>query len=652
MATTENTLRTRQNMEVLDVWKNLSSQVNALTKRQIAVFPDTVKPKTQRDLEVEVNVDKTVEALNNALETRLANLEFVLKNDAQLGAMARMRPPPARRRMVIDEEGEEKLPPPTLEPTDEVMTKEERKKVDKRNAEKMRKYNEKLQKMTEERLKKEAERAESERKIEERIRGEQKENIKLLPFQNSYQEVINTGSVVSQWNTIVRFYQKQGLSKQSQEMVKVKVQDLIPNLEAIVYGLGEAVDVLFATNNYNNNVGLKILELLRTQSVYQLIKRQIDTTSFEIVSVFALDTAFKNIFAELSEERRELLDELANRETGSIASRPIRQVPSFSSKNFDERLKALSDEMGINVKSLNPDLIAKLKALNKEDFEKYAMEAFQSVRQQKKGLSLTRATLLGELRGMAVLIGKIQRRLSNGIPEQIALKGEMITVIDNDELKEPPPDEPLEDVGDEPQPPNPDDYFDLAYDEDGNEEKIWNENKEEADWDTANRDFNDALAEYQRKVENNQRIAEQNRLNEIARADKATQQEERANLVREIAELEASVPSLEARLQILLGRLEEKEDELSEFMNTTSLEAYTNALKNIADAYAGKLQKTRGKGMPIDSRGLAGMGSHYGAEDDSEEEDSESESESDEEDPLSFDDRRNDSYYSRPIRRR
>ena len=657
MATTENTLRTRQNMEILDVWKNLSSQVNALTKRQVAVFPDTLKPKTQRDMEVEVNVDKSVESLNSALEARLANLEFVLKNDAQLGAMARTVAPRPRPEAPVEAKEPQPPPLPILEPSVERMTKDERKITDRRNAEvirqyeeRLRQYEERVQKMREEALRSRAGRAEAERKIEERIRGEQKESIRLLPFQNSYQDVINTGSIVSLWNNIVRYYQKQGLSRQSQEMVKVKVQDLIPNLEAIVYGLGQAVDVLFATNKYTEQVGLKILELLRTQSVYQLIKRQIDTTSFEVVSVSALETAFKNIFAELSEERRELLDELTNRDTGSIATRPIRKIPQFSSTNFRERLRALGDEMGIDVSAIDPDLEDRLKRMNQKDFERYAVEALQSVRQEKNILSLKQSELISNATKTSIALGRIISQISD-TARKIAMKKSMINIIDGDEIKQPPPDEPTEDLGDEPLPPDPEDYFETVLNEDGEEEIIWNENREEADWDSANREFNDALAEYRRKKAKNESILEQNRLNAIALADKATQEEEKANLVREIRELEDSIPRLELKERRIQEQLLQRQEVIDTFLSLGVAEAYGNALGDLVDAYAGKLQKTTGKDKSIVSRGLAGMGSHYGAEDDSEEEDSESES--DEEDrPFDFDDRRNDSYYSRPARRR
>ena len=56
------TLRDRANMEILDVFKNVNRQVFGREKQQIAVFPETILPNTQRDTDTEVNVDKL---LNN-----------------------------------------------------------------------------------------------------------------------------------------------------------------------------------------------------------------------------------------------------------------------------------------------------------------------------------------------------------------------------------------------------------------------------------------------------------------------------------------------------------------------------------------------------------------------------------------------------------
>jgi hypothetical protein len=65
------TLRDRANMEILDVFKNVNRQVFNREKQQIAVFPETILPNTQRDTGTEVNVDKSIEQINKIIETKV-----------------------------------------------------------------------------------------------------------------------------------------------------------------------------------------------------------------------------------------------------------------------------------------------------------------------------------------------------------------------------------------------------------------------------------------------------------------------------------------------------------------------------------------------------------------------------------------------------
>ncbi len=660
MATTENTLRTRQNMEILDVWKNLSSQVNALTKRQIAVFPDTVKPKTQRDLEVEVNVDKTVEALNNALETRLANLEFVLKNDAQLREVV-VRPARRVERDSSDESSDvsssdssssssdapsEQEIPPYIDTTE--LGKEDRKRANASN-----KIRERLL-MERAKREKQAERFQAERRAERKGRIG-KEDIKLLPFQNAYQDVVTTGAIVSQWNNIVRFFQKQGLSKQSQEMIKVKVQDLVPNLEALLYGLGQAVDALFSHPSYTNQVGMKILELLRTQSVYQLIKTQIDTASFEILSVSGLDTAFKNIFAELSQERRELLDEISVRESGRITDKPIRIIPKFSTQNFEERLKALASELGINPSSLPDNLVNKLKAMNQADFEKATGELLVETKRRGVIRDTKQQKAIEELQRRRLELAHLERENSVVLPARVRMLEENIRLAEADEKYEVGAlgaQEPLIDLPNVSNPPSQNDFYDV--DIQSGEEIL-----DESAYRRAVDEYERQKAEYDRVVAMNEQIENDNMMREVLGAfDDTQKQEVILSLKRQLKETTDEADQNALRANALQSKIATLTSQLSALANknyrqpSAFIRTTITNLDALANAYAGNFQKTKGRGKPIDSRGLAGMGSHYGAEDDSEEEDdSESESESEGEDPLAFDDRRNDSYYSRPARR-
>lgn len=74
------TIRAKQAREILDIWGDVSRQVTAITRKQVATFPQSLKPKTQRDLGVEINTEKSIEGLNKTLESKLAALEFLVQN--------------------------------------------------------------------------------------------------------------------------------------------------------------------------------------------------------------------------------------------------------------------------------------------------------------------------------------------------------------------------------------------------------------------------------------------------------------------------------------------------------------------------------------------------------------------------------------------
>lgn len=641
MTSTDNTIRTRQNMEVLDVWKNLNSQVNAITKRQIAVFPDSVKPKTQRDLEVEVNVDKSIEGLNAILESRLAALEFVLKNDTQLkGAVV-----PVVARPIAPDEDDVKAEP-AIPP---FRAYAEENKEDRRQAEREMRQRDRLLAEREARRIAEAEarvRREAEQKSAQ-VSGEIQKSAKELPFTNAYQEVINTGSIVSTWNAIVRYYTKQGLSKTTQEMIKVKVQDLTPNLEAMIYGLGEAVDVLF-TRKFDSALGMKILEIMRTLSIYRLVKQQVDTAGFELISVPLMDTSFKNLFAELSQERRELLAEISQRGTSGnrLAQRPIRIIPQFDTGNFQERLKALMSELG--VRTLPQDLVASLKKMNKADFERYVDEAVRQTRE------VHRPPLDAQERRLAQRAQELNQQiidLQSVIRVQIPMDIEDLEAR-ADRLREPYEEAKYEaqmieipEGGIHPEPLNVDDF----KDEDG----VVDEDR----WMVAVAQYQDEEEEADRQDRERDRAIAHNRDVEDSKLeDEAERQEMLRAVEQEIVEKGDLLRRLEVDLETAGDELDQIEA-TAEDRKSVWVDSVLDALREYREANIERLrqQRTRGKGKPkgadIDTRGLASLRYHYGAEDSESETESDSDEESDsesDEDVLDFDDRRNDMYYSRP----
>jgi len=552
MTSTE-TLRAKQNMEILDVFKNLNSQVNAITRRQIAVFPDTMKPKTQRDLEVEVNVDKSIESINRLLETKLSSLEFIIQSqDFQL-----------------DPFHENELEDP---------------------------------------------------------------RIRKSASQTQFTTLNNTGDIIPLWNGIVRYYQQAGLSKQSQEMVKVKVQDLDANLEATLYGLTQLIDALFANRSFTDQLGLRLLELLRTKSVYQLISRQVDSSTFELVSVAVLDASFQNIFAELSQERRENLSKVSQR--GNIGFSPIRKIPIFSTKNFGARLKAIADELGIDVSRIPADLEERLRKMNQTDFEKYADNAIREVKSTKEQFSPEEQRLLQELNNKV----KDLEYTIESLSEFNRIKRNIEEEIDRLRVDEEIDESMLVDVPELPVAPVRPNILSGDVELDA----------------LAMRRYYVAKRIFKRLVALRQDIIERNTfIRETAEADSRAERDEmiaeKEQMIRQIEEARESITEVE--IPQIQSEIEQAQRNIA-ITGDVRLAQLSEKLVKLAEGYS--LQETlpigMGKSKDVGTRGLASMRHNYGIFDSESEGSSESE-ESEDEDVLDFDDKRNEMYYTRPVKK-
>lgn len=545
------TLRAKQNMEILDIFKNLNSQVNALTRRQISVFPDTMKPKTQRDLEVEVNVDKSVESINRLLEMKITSLEFVIQN------------------------------------------------TDLRNLD-------------------------DDRPEEERT--------KRTAYQQSFTSLVNTGDIIPLFNGIVRYYQKIGLSKQSQEMVKIKVQDLDANLEAILYGLTQLIDTIFEKRQFSEIIGLRLLDLLRTKSIFQLISRQVDTSTFQLIDVSLMDASFQNIFAELSQDRRELLSTVSQR--GAIGETPIRKIPTFSTQNFSARIKAIADEIGVDVSRIPENLIERLRKMNQPDFEKFADNAIREVQSRAEKFAPAEQRRLQELDSKIKDLENIVTDLNDLDRVERNLRSEIIR-LEHDEDDEKFDESMLEDVPElpiapvRPSEPNPRtvDYYN-AY----------------LDYYTENEEFERLSGIRATIIENNQFIRE--------RAEAKSRDEKDEMIAEKIQQVE-EIDLERTRLREEYEVVEAERDQIERLIRASKNNRLVRLSRDMIDLQEKNysLQETRGMGKSKDvaTRGLASMRANYGYFDS--ESESGSEQESEDEDALDFDDTRNEMYYTRPARK-
>ena len=623
------TIRAKQNLEMLDVWKDVNRQVFARERKQVQTFPQSLKPKTQRDLGVELNVDKGIEALNKTLETKLAALEYAVQNF-------------------------------TTDPS-----------VD----------------------------------LPMQYRGSQ--------VVRALTDAISTGDVIPLWNQAARLYRTSGLSRESQQIVKTKLQDLKPNLEALQYGLTAAVDFIFEhklifgelpvradiegeapegrraqharrearaeedpeAGTTVSTFALRVLELLRTLSVYKTISAEVDAEPRPL-SVADLDAAYKNVFQSLSQQEIEILKQVAPR--GDIMTRSIRNIPDFDTQDTAGRLKAIEEELGFR---FPPDQIATLRKLPRDKLN----EALDKFRSEKKvhlaGFDTQQKRLIIEIQKIAARRQELRSKIVTTYREIDEIDNTIEALTTGEIYEEAAaglaeiPEEPLEPV-------RPDISDFIGGDPDEISQEAFLEQVEA---------YQQAVADYEEQMHadlilrvrraaavRRNRLLEQIHRAQVAEAIErgAISQEAAQELVNELErekallehtleQLEAQVEEVDAqkaayersveqlldrgeldrRLQMILGA------ELGAIPERSLHDDVQDALDEIErePKYSGAAKH---KGNAVDTRGLASMRLNYGADDSSSSDgDSGSESSSDEEDALDFDDSRNEHYYTKPHKR-
>ena len=551
------TIRDRANMEILDVWKNVNRQVFGREKKQIAVFPETIVPNTQRDTGTEVNVDKSIEQMNKTMESKLGNVQLLVETIQRLGAS-----------------------------------------------------------------------------IATMASGE-------IPKMIS--ESTNTGDIIPLWNQIVRYYKQPGLSRDSQEKIKVSLQQLKPNLDALQYGYQLCADTLLGADITNiprrlrpvmepepgrvlteeekrsvpyqpvplsneemrknaSKTALMVMEFLRAESVYKIIKEQVSSTGFEILDNEALNSAYKNNFQRLSQNEMTYLKSYAPR--GSLVPSTIRNIPDFGSQTTVQRLRQIQEELGIRF----PDELLTefrkmpLNQLNEEidrlrkDKKVPALQIMKEQYEQEKlekGIELDRMAQMFNILTAEIESLKEEHRVNEGfVPLPLPQVPKRKIVISG----------------------TPD------------AEEIVKKNQEEIKEALLERDLIKSINEHHQDLLRNK--------------------DERIELIRE------KEHALEQLTQ-MFSTASDEYDELTKLTpgvvkvtprETRSLEEYARQFP--VEGF-GKPKRTR-----VDTRGLAGIRENYGKPEESE---SESESESDEGDSsdeggaMDFDDDRNEHYTRRPV---
>lgn len=530
------TLRDRQNMEILDIWKNINRQVVGRENKQIAVFPQSILPKQQRDLDVEVGTDKTIEQLSKVFEQKLAALEFYAQNAF--------------------------LP---------------------------------------------------------RFKQEEKE-----PFSQAFQAVTSTGDVIPLWNQVVRYFQTPGLNNISNDMVKAKVQELKASLNALQYGLKGVINESFTSERMGelltkgNTEGAKVLELLRSLSVYTLISRQVDSGDLLLITGDELKSAYKNILQTLSTNQIQLLKAVSAENIG-FTNAPLRGIPAFEAPSG--RIKALQEELGV---AFPPNMISRLRNLPVGQLTERASKISREPSELKEYQALRR--LIEERENIGKGLRDIDAKLE--VLQYEYDKLDRIADVRSTASR----------LGEKPKRPEGNQGFTPAV---GATDEEIAKSQEKANT-KALKEYNSKLAKWNKETALNQRLD----------AEAAEKNKKRDDVMKALSDEANELDRVKAdklkRYNVIIGDILQSSDSIS-----TQVQSLLDTIKPIGiNAKAEqKILETpvEGFGKRMETRGLASMRENYGKESESDESESESEYESDE-DALHFDDRRNDNYYSRPLK--
>lgn len=583
-----NTLRAKQNMEILDVWSDLHKQVASRTRKQVAVFPDTLKPKTERDMAVEVNVDKAIEGINRTIEQKLGSLEFFLQN---------------------------------------------------------------------------AKRFQDQRFSQSIIQA--------------IEQSTNTGDVIPLYNSIARSAHTQGLSRESEQVIRVQLQALLPNLEAITYGLLEAVKGVVAFMNadarsldgestaYPKSLTGATLDFLRTYAVYQFIREEVDkdnTATPELLTVEALNVGFKNAFENLSASDIQMIKERIPNANWLLSS-GMKNVPDFPVSNYDGRLNELEEEMGFRIpSSLRTSLLDLPLNQQKDALAKMENEIIPGIRNRfsEQDIRAIREAerLFQEAKDIQGEVDKLQNQDKLIVEEIDAIKrGVELSPEEAERLFQLQGEIPLE--------PKMTSFLDSpniqAYRAEMAEYKrvmdIVKEKQAEYERVKAQNEFiRDLLIPDQSEAARDEQIREREEMRVII---KKTLEGLREQLKEQDRKAKSLLSSSSAEVSEILGEIVEPEAKKGKkektkpptkprkkvFIDEASGRVIERApLIEEVSSSAGDDEKYSGSG--VETRGLGTLRKNYGFR----ESDSESEQDSDSEagDALDFDDRRNEHYYTRP----
>ena len=530
-------IRQRQNLEILDVFKNVQRQVMDRQNKQIAVMPQMNAPKKQRDLDSEINSDKSIEQLNKLLEAKLGALEGLV----QLL--------PEKRAVYV------------------------------------------------------------------------KNTSAFSNFAKFFTEATNIGDVLALWNQIARYFSVQGLARESQEAIKVSLQQLTPNVEAMKYGLKKSYSAMIA--NGEQSFVSYIMNAMRSLSVYEMISAQLNAGECTLITDDELQSEYKNTFQSLTQDEIDWLKYYAPR---GILSGSIRNIPDFDRQDAKSRLRQVENELGIKLPIEYTDQLRYFPR------DQLALE-LDKIRQQKPPANKLDVSWMDAFH-------RLDQESMSLREEEQALAQQRVHLRDEiEELQKPERVHVANILPEVRKPVKPPQVRERDYPERAEYLLMVEERKKRK------QEYLYQLQEWTKIKDHNafeQEKAEANSAEKIAELIQAKEEE--------LQEIDPMWEALALREQDLLRRKQELEDSTSDNVFKNLIRSLPVRFDRNIDEYianSGLRGMGKSKGSSVDTRGLASMRENYGAHSES---DSESdEGDSDEGGAFDFDDSRNDHYYTKPI---
>ena len=207
--------------------------------------------------------------------------------------------------------------------------------------------------------------------------------------QRAYESVVDNGDIITAYNQLIRVFMTVGISRNSQEEIKVKFQEIKPNVDAIMYGLDELIRYLFQSGKSSK----EIFNLVRSQAVYNVIDKQLYRGSaYRPIEQGDITVSIREMVSRLSQVQRAKLEEVSQQDVGE---RSLLKIP-IEQQNEEGKIRALEAELGVPLprKKLaefggeeKAQAVSEFAEFNREALvktEQQAAEVLRDFEQQKK----------------------------------------------------------------------------------------------------------------------------------------------------------------------------------------------------------------------------------------------------------------------------